>query len=164
MSTLYEFVFFGLVEVLCGFIAIGFNHALPKGVALGAKLKIDNRLKPMLGGLILAGLGFYFLAILAILAILGLGGYMTTAAISGSVALQMCLILLVLKFIATIVSFSFGFNGGVFGPALFMGAMTGAAVGLMAESVAPVFLSTRSPVWEPWWPVSLVRSWWRSSA
>ena len=89
---------------------------------------------------------------------------MTTAAISGSVALQMCLILLVLKFIATIVSFSFGFNGGVFGPALFMGAMTGAAVGLMAESVAPVFLSTRSPVWEPWWPVSLVRSWWRSSA
>jgi len=125
---LYEFLFFGIIGLACGAVAIAFNHALPRGVALGAKLKIDNRLKPMLGGLVLAALGFYFPAIL------GLGGYMTTAAITGSVALQLCLILLVLKFIATIVSFSFGFNGGVFGPALFMGAMLGAAIGLMVES------------------------------
>ena len=45
----------------------------------------------------------------------------------------MCLILLVLKFIATITSLAFGFNGGVFGPGLFMGAMLGAAVGFMVE-------------------------------
>ncbi|MDH5387821.1 MAG: chloride channel protein [Gammaproteobacteria bacterium] len=123
----YEFLFFGIVGMACGAVAIAFNHALPKGVALGAKIKIDNRLKPAIGGLVLAALGYYYPAIL------GLGGYMTTEAIAGNVALQLCLILLVLKFIATITSFSFGFNGGVFGPALFMGAMLGAAIGITVE-------------------------------
>ena len=123
----YEFLFFGIVGVACGALSIAFNHALPKGVALGAKIKIDNRLKPAIGGLILAALGFYYPAIL------GLGGYMTTEAIAGHIALQLCLTLLILKFIATIVSFSFGFNGGVFGPALFMGAMLGSAVGIIVE-------------------------------
>ncbi|MCK5001631.1 MAG: chloride channel protein [Gammaproteobacteria bacterium] len=123
----YEFLFFGIVGIACGALSIAFNHALPKGVALGAKIKIDNRLKPALGGLVLAMLGFYYPSIL------GLGGYMTTEAIAGNIALQLCLILLVLKFFATIVSFSFGFNGGVFGPALFMGAMLGAAIGITVE-------------------------------
>lgn len=123
----YEFIFFGIVGIACGIVAIAFNHALPKCVALGGKIKIDSRLKPAIGGLILAALGFYYPAIL------GLGGHMTTEAIVGHVALQLCLILLVLKFIATIVSFSFGFNGGVFGPSLFMGAMLGAAIGIMVE-------------------------------
>ena len=123
----YEFLFFGIVGVACGALSIAFNHALPKGVAMGAKIKIDNRLKPAIGGLILAALGFYYPAIL------GLGGYMTTEAIAGHIALQLCLTLLILKFIATIVSFSFGFNGGVFGPALFMGAMLGSAVGIIVE-------------------------------
>ena len=123
----YEFIFFGIVGLACGAVAIAFNHALPRGVALGAKIKIDSRLKPALGGLVLAALGFYFPEIL------GLGGYETQQAIAGNVALQLCLILLVLKFVATIVSFSFGFNGGVFGPSLFMGAMLGAAVGIIVE-------------------------------
>jgi CIC family chloride channel protein len=123
----YEFIFFGIVGISCGILSIAFNHALPKGVALAAKIKIDNRLKPVIGGLILAALGFYFPAIL------GLGGFATQEAVAGNVALQLCLILLVLKFIATIVSFSFGFNGGVFGPCLFMGAMIGAAIGITVE-------------------------------
>ena len=123
----YEFIFFGIVGLVCGVVAIAFNHALPKCVALASKIKIDNRLKPALGGLVLAALGFYYPAVL------GLGGFETQQAIAGNVILELCLILLVLKFIATIASFSFGFNGGVFGPALFMGAMLGAAVGISVE-------------------------------
>jgi len=123
----YEFFFFGIVGLACGALSIAFNHALPKCVALGSKIKIDNRLKPAIGGLVLAALGFYYPAIL------GLGGHMTQEAIAGNIGLQLCLILLVLKFVATIVSFSFGFNGGVFGPCLFMGAMIGAAFGLFLE-------------------------------
>jgi len=123
----YEFLFFGIVGVACGGLAIAFNHALPKGVALGAKIKIDNRIKPAFGGLILAALCFYYPSAL------GLGGYQTQLAVAGDVALQLCLILLVLKFIATIVSLASGFNGGVFGPCLFMGAMLGAAIGIMVE-------------------------------
>jgi len=123
----HEYLFFGLVGLACGAVSIAFNHALPKAMALSAKIKIDNRLKPALGGLILAALGFYYPAIL------GLGSFETQEAIAGNVALQLCVILLVLKFAATITSFSFGFNGGVFGPCLFMGAMVGAAIGIVVE-------------------------------
>lgn len=123
----YEFLFFGIVGFACGSLAIAFNHALPRGVALGAKIKIDSRIKPAIGGLVLAALGFYFPSIL------GLGSYETQLAVAGEVALHMCLILMALKFIATIVSLAFGFNGGVFGPCLFMGAMLGAAIGIMVE-------------------------------
>jgi CIC family chloride channel protein len=119
-----------MVGLACGAISIAFNHALPRGIALCAKIKIDNRLKPALGGLVLAALGFYYPAIL------GLGGFETQAAIAGHVTLQLCLILLVLKFVAKIISFSFGFNGGVFGPCLFMGAMIGAAIGLFIDRQA----------------------------
>lgn len=124
----YEFLFFGLTGIACGTLAIAFNHALPRCAAMGAKLKLDNRLKPAVGGLILAALGFYYPQIL------GLGGQETQEAIAGSISLQLCLILVVLKFVATIVSLSFGFNGGVFGPCLFMGAMLGAAIGIAIEN------------------------------
>lgn len=123
----YEYIFFGIVGVACGALSIAFNHALPKGVALGAKIKIDSRIKPAVGGLILAAMCFYYPAAL------GLGSFETQQAVAGNVALQLCLILLVLKFIATITSLAFGFNGGVFGPCLFMGAMLGAAIGIMVE-------------------------------
>ena len=124
----YEFIFFGIVGLACGVVSIAFNHALPKCVALvAAKVKIDNRLKPAIGGLILAALCFYYPQVL------GLSGFETQQAIAGNTALQLCLILLVLKFIATITSLSFGFNGGVFGPCLFMGALLGAAIGLSIE-------------------------------
>lgn len=124
----YEFIFFGLIGVLCAVVGIAFNRALPKAAGLVAKhVKIDNRLKPALGGLILGCIGFAYPSVL------GLGGYETQMAVAGNIALKLCLILLVLKFVATIVSLAFGFNGGVFGPSLFMGAMLGASVGIIVE-------------------------------
>ena len=124
----YEFIFFGIIGLLCGGLAIAFNHALPAATAFVAKhIRIDSRLKPAVGGLILAAIGFYFPSVL------GLGGYETQLAVAGEIALWLCLVLLVLKFLATVVSFSFGFNGGVFGPSLFMGAMLGLAIGLMVQ-------------------------------
>jgi len=126
----HEFFFFGLIGVLCAIVGIAFNRALPKAAGLVAKhVKIDNRFKPALGGLILGSIGFAYPSVL------GLGGYETQMAVAGNIALKLCLILLVLKFVATIVSLAFGFNGGVFGPSLFMGAMIGASVGIIVEGV-----------------------------
>ncbi|MFT5658923.1 MAG: CIC family chloride channel protein [Gammaproteobacteria bacterium] len=124
----YEFLFFGLIGVLSAVVGIAFNRMLPMAAGWVAKnVKVDNRLKPAIGGLILACIGFYFPSVL------GLGGYETQMAVAGNIALKLCLILLVLKFVATIVSLAFGFNGGVFGPSLFMGAMIGASVGIVVE-------------------------------
>ncbi len=124
----WEFIFFGLIGLLSAVVGIAFNRMLPRAVAWVAKnVKVDNRLKPAIGGLILGGIGFAYPSVL------GLGGYETTMAVAGNIALKMCLVLLVLKFVATIVSLAFGFNGGVFGPSLFMGAMIGASVGFVVE-------------------------------
>jgi CIC family chloride channel protein len=124
----YEFLFFGLIGVLCAIVGIAFNRLLPMAADWVAKnVKIDNRLKPVIGGMILAGIGFAYPSVL------GLGGYETQMAVAGNIALKLCLTLLVLKFVATIVSLAFGFNGGVFGPSLFMGAMIGASVGIVVE-------------------------------
>ena len=124
----YEFLFFGLIGVLCAIVGIAFNRLLPMAADWVAKnVKIDNRLKPVIGGMILAGIGFGYPSVL------GLGGYETQMAVAGNIALKLCLTLLVLKFVATIVSLAFGFNGGVFGPSLFMGAMIGASVGIVVE-------------------------------
>ncbi len=124
----YEYVFFGLIGVLCAVVGIAFNRALPKATALVARhVKIDNRLKPAIGGLILGGIGFAYPSVL------GLGSYETQMAIAGNITLKLCLILLVLKFVATIVSLAFGFNGGVFGPSMYFGAMIGASVGIIVE-------------------------------
>ncbi len=124
----WEFIFFGLIGLLSAVVGIAFNRSLPKAAAWVAKnVKVDNRLKPAIGGLILGGIGFAYPSVL------GLGSYETTMAVAGNIALKMCLILLVLKFVATIVSLAFGFNGGVFGPSLFMGAMIGASVGFVVE-------------------------------
>ncbi|MFT5888323.1 MAG: CIC family chloride channel protein [Zhongshania sp.] len=124
----YEYALFGLIGVLSAVVAISFNRCLPWAAGWVAKnVKIDNRLKPAVGGLILGALAFYYPSVL------GLGSYETQMAVAGNIALQLCLILLVLKFVATVVSLAFGFNGGVFGPSLFMGAMLGASVGIVAE-------------------------------
>jgi CIC family chloride channel protein len=124
----YEFLFFGLIGVLCAIVGIAFNRLLPMAAGWVAKnVKVDNRLKPAIGGMILAGIGFAYPSVL------GLGGYETQMAVAGNIALKLCLTLLVLKFVATIVSLAFGFNGGVFGPSLFMGAMIGASVGIVVE-------------------------------
>ena len=124
----YEFLFFGLIGVLCAIVGIAFNRLLPMAADWVAKnVKIDNRLKPVIGGMILVGIGFGYPSVL------GLGGYETQMAVAGNIALKLCLTLLVLKFVATIVSLAFGFNGGVFGPSLFMGAMIGASVGIVVE-------------------------------
>ncbi len=123
-----ELAYFALVGLLAGALSIAFNRALPAATAFTAKhLKVDNRIKPAIGALVLAAMGFYYPSIL------GLGGYETQLAVAGGIALSLCVILLALKFVATVASFSFGFNGGVFGPSLFMGAMLGSAVGLAAQ-------------------------------
>ncbi len=124
----HEFIFFAIIGLLSACLGIAFNRALPFAAGWVAKnVRVDNRIKPAIGGAILAGIGFMYPSVL------GLGGYETQMAVAGNIALKLCLILLVLKFIATIVSLAFGFNGGVFGPSLFMGAMLGASVGLIVE-------------------------------
>ena len=74
---------------------------------------------------------------LALPGVLGVGYNLVSDALNGQMALKMMLVLLVLKLIATSTSYSSGNAGGIFGPALFIGAMLGGAVGQVAHTLMP---------------------------
>ncbi len=65
-------------------------------------------------------------------------GYDTTdAALKGNLALHVMLTLIVVKTIATAIALGSRLGGGVFSPALYLGAMTGGAFGLIAAGAFP---------------------------
>jgi CIC family chloride channel protein len=86
---------------------------------------------PAVGGLTVG------LLALAAPGVLGVGYNLVSDALNGQMALKMMLLLLVLKLVATSTSYGSGNAGGIFGPALFIGAMLGGSVGHVAHFLLP---------------------------
>jgi CIC family chloride channel protein len=59
--------------------------------------------------------------------------------LNGNMALNLMLLLLVLKLFAVTISYSSGNAGGIFGPSLFIGAMLGGVVGTAAHYLLPSY-------------------------
>lgn len=121
---------YALLGIAAGLVSIVFRDAIlqARHRFIAAK-RIPDPLKPAIGGLA-TGL-FAALALFAASesGIAG-GGYETlTRALAGSLSLHVLAILLVLKLIATVASYSSGGAGGIFAPTLFIGAMLGGLVG-----------------------------------
>lgn len=70
-------------------------------------------------------------------ALLGVGYDYVDRALNGGLLLQTALLLGALKMAATVISYSSGNPGGIFAPTLYIGAMTGAAVGILIGRIAP---------------------------
>ena len=86
---------------------------------------------PVAGGLVVG------LLALAVPGVIGVGYNLVGDALNGQMALQMMLLLLALKIVATATSYSSGNAGGIFGPSLFIGAMLGGVVGHVAHTLLP---------------------------
>ena len=69
--------------------------------------------------------------------VLGVGYEYVGQALNNHLAFKVMLLLVVLKLIAVTTSYGSGNAGGIFGPALFIGAMTGAVVGTIAHHFFP---------------------------
>lgn len=98
---------------------------------------VPPMLRPALGGLLL---GVLAIAITPIAGTHGVfhGGYdLISAAIDGSLTVQVLLVLALAKILATSFSISSGGSGGVFAPSLAIGALLGALVGEAANSLFP---------------------------
>ena len=86
--------------------------------------------RPLLGGLLLG------LAALLVPEILGLGVTVVRHTLSGEMGVGALLVVLVARLAGSALSLGSGFAGGVFGPALVVGALGGAAIGVLADWVA----------------------------
>ncbi|MDP6385567.1 MAG: chloride channel protein, partial [Planctomycetota bacterium] len=103
----------------------------------GNAKRIPKALRPALGGLLL---GLTALAISPMVDGGGIffGGYgLIKSAISGELAISALIILVLAKILATSFTISSGGSGGVFAPALAIGALLGAAVGQGAHELMP---------------------------
>jgi chloride channel protein, CIC family len=92
--------------------------------------------QPVAGGLLVGVMGLF------VPQVLGVGYGYVGDALNGKMAFQLMLLLVVLKLFAVTVSYASGNAGGIFGPALFIGAMLGGSVGTVAHHFFPVYTAT----------------------
>ena len=120
----WEFGPYILLGLLSGFLALALMKFLFKVEDFAARqTRIPAMLKPALGGLLLGLIGLGLPQIYA-------DGYDTVdAVLRGNLAWWLVLLLIVGKLIGTSLTLGSGGSGGVFMPALFLGAMLGSAVG-----------------------------------
>jgi CIC family chloride channel protein len=87
--------------------------------------------QPVAGGLLVGLIGWF------VPQVLGVGYGYVGDALNGSMAFKMMLLLVVLKLLTVTTSYASGNAGGIFGPALFIGAMLGGVIGTVAHHFFP---------------------------
>ncbi|MFC4172593.1 chloride channel protein [Microvirga sp. GCM10011540] len=138
IASSWEFPAFAVLGVVAAAVAIVFQLAVMGAEWAFRTITIPLWLKPALGGLFVGALGVFFPEVLGV-------GYETAeAALIQSLPLGLLISLLLLKTVATALTLGSRLAGGVFSPSLYLGAMAGAAFGIMAASLAPELASSQA--------------------
>ncbi|MEJ2745134.1 MAG: chloride channel protein, partial [bacterium] len=103
------------------------------------KIGIPDWLKPALGGLALGIFALLFTILFGVTGkrILGVGYETINLALQGELPVRLLLLFLFAKFLATCLTLGSGGSGGIFAPALFMGAMLGGTFGTILHGIFP---------------------------
>ncbi len=133
----WELLFYALLGLLAALTAVCFTRLLYASEDLWDKLRFPEYVKPVLGGVVLGAIGILTPKIDGFPRVFGVGYDTIGQALFGQLALQMTVVLLFAKLLATIVTLGSGGSGGVFAPSLFMGAMLGEAFGQVVHAVFP---------------------------
>lgn len=136
ITSYLEIPAFALLGLTCAAVAIIFQFALIGTDWTARNITMPLWLRPVIGGLAVGTLGIFFPGIL------GVGYEATDLALKHELPIYTLLSLLVVKTAATAITLASRFGGGIFSPALYLGAMTGGAFGLIAASVFPEMASS----------------------
>ena len=131
IASLWEFPAFALLGVVSAAVALVLMWSILSAQDWARKVPLPPWLRPALAGLVVGAMALVFPQVL------GVGYASTNAALNQSLALWLLLALIPAKIAATAISLGGGFGGGVFSPALFVGAMTGGAFGIIATAIFP---------------------------
>jgi CIC family chloride channel protein len=134
-SGAYDIPLGAALGVICGIVAWAFLQSAAKGRKEVRQL-ISKRGVPPAILPVIAGVGMGLLAIV-LPETLGVGYEATSEAINGNYPLALLLILLVAKMGATVMCLSFRFGTGVFSGGIYLGAVAGAAFGMILTMVFP---------------------------
>src|SRR6202165_2852363 len=123
-----ELVIYAVLGVAGGLVSAVFTKLL---LGMRARFlrfpKTTVWFQPVVGGLFVGFLGLF------VPQVLGVGYGYVGDVLNGRMALNLIFLLVVLKILAVTTSYASGNAGGIFGPAMFIGAMLGGALGTVAH-------------------------------
>ena len=132
-----EFGVYAVLGVAGGVVSAAFARLL---LDMRAKfLSLPRKtmwIQPLAGGLLVGLMGWF------VPQVLGVGYGYVGQALNGNMAFKMMMLLVILKLFAVTASYASGNAGGIFGPALFIGAMVGGTVGSVAHHLFPAYTAT----------------------
>jgi len=131
IGSFLELPAFALLGAICAVIAVVFMRSIFIADDGFERLKIPTWARPATAGLMVGGIGVFYPHVL------GVGYGATDEALKELYPLGLLLILVVAKIAATAITLGGRFGGGVFSPALYIGAMVGGAFGLIAATPFP---------------------------
>src|SRR6266699_998234 len=132
-----EFAVYAMLGVAGGVVSVAFTNLL---LSMRARfLRFPQKtvwFQPVAGGLLVGLMGWF------VPQVLGVGYGYVGDALNGTMAFKMMMLLVVLKLLAVTTSYASGNAGGIFGPALFIGAMLGGTIGTLAHHLFPAYSAT----------------------
>jgi chloride channel protein, CIC family len=132
-----EFAVYAVLGMAGGVVSVAFTKLL-----LGLRahfLRLPQKtvwFQPVAGGLLVGLMGWF------VPQVLGVGYGYVGDALNGKMALNLMVLLVILKLLAVTTSYASGNAGGIFGPSLFIGAMLGGTVGTLAHRLFPAYTAT----------------------
>ncbi len=133
----WELVIYGFLGIAGGLVSAAFSQLLLRTRARFQKFPRKTLwFQPVAGGIVVGAMGWF------VPQVLGVGYKFVGDALNGRMALRLMVLLLVLKLVATAISYGSGNAGGIFGPSLFLGAMLGGAIGSGAQHFFPGYVAT----------------------
>jgi chloride channel protein, CIC family len=127
----WEFLLYGVLGLLAGAVSVALIRALYGLEERFARWQFPDRLKPVVGGLLVGLIGRFAPQAL------GTGTPTIEAALWGHLGLGILVLLVAMKILATSLTLGSGGSGGVFGPSLYVGAMLGGAFGWTVQWLFP---------------------------
>ena len=134
----YEFFFYILLGFLSAFVAILYIKVLYGTEDFFDNLNINSYVKATAGALLLGVIGYVLMLLFGHYYVFGVGyGFITDTLQNNSASLFLIVLLVFLKIVANSLTLAAGGSGGIFAPSLFMGIGTGAAVGIVVNTLFP---------------------------
>ena len=131
INPLAEIPLYMILGVIMGLIAVLHIYVFYEVRDRFAALKINQHLKPVIGAFVIGVTAIFFPQIM------GDGYHYIKEVLAGHGIMWVMAVLIFLKIFATAVTLGSGGSGGVFAPALFIGAVIGGAYGSIVHTLFP---------------------------
>jgi CIC family chloride channel protein len=126
-----ELGYFAVLGLVCALVATAFVYLTFRLMDLSKKIPGPDWTRPLFVGMVTACAG------VALPGVLGIGYEITDAALKMQLSLGLAVLLLVVKLVLTSMTLAGRFGGGVFSPALYLGAVTGATFAFVLQFLLP---------------------------